>query len=527
MSWTKATTLDRLEQGPVLFKHPPKQLALFKKGSNIFAVDNRCPHEGYPLVEGRLDEQCILTCNWHNWQFQLPTGECILGGDRLRSYPVRIEEQDVWVDLTDPPMEVIEAGILKGLRTAFEDRDYGRICREIHRLRRTTGKPFKAVEKALNWSYDKLEFGTTHAYAATADWLTLRDMHGDQADCQLVCLAEAVDHMADDALRHPVYPYADDNIDYTPSAFLDAVENRQLSLAESMVHQAWQQGIRWQALEETFSRAALKHLNDFGHSLIYTLKTGQLQEYLEEDGGYSLIMALTRHLCYTTREDLLPDFRTYENTLKQLTSLIPGTSTDPLPTLPYNLSIRKTCQWLVEHFPRYSISTLYQALLETLARNLLTFDEHDGRRFDNSVTDNVGWLDTTHGITFANAVHQQCNKFPELWPAGLLQMACFAGRNRRYLDTTMDTHPWLVDNADAFFYRTHQQLFDHGIGMPIFSAHLVKTTLAVKQEIRGVSESCRRPLLAALNRFLQSTIKQKHSRRLARQAMDLVDRDYP
>jgi len=40
------------------------------------------------------------------------------------------------------------------------------------------------------------------------------------------------------------------------------------------------------------------------------------------------------------------------------------------------------------------------------------------------------------------------------------------------------------------------------------------------------SDSCQRYLLAALNRFLHSPIKQKHVRRLARQALALVKRDF-
>ncbi|MFL5239337.1 MAG: Rieske (2Fe-2S) protein, partial [Rhizomicrobium sp.] len=31
----------------------------------MFAIANRCPHEGYPLSEGTLSPGCLLTCNWH------------------------------------------------------------------------------------------------------------------------------------------------------------------------------------------------------------------------------------------------------------------------------------------------------------------------------------------------------------------------------------------------------------------------------------------------------------------------------
>ena len=67
----------------------------------MHACNNRCPHEGYPLVEGVLDAQCVLTCNWHNWKFDLKTGETLYGGDRLRVYPVMVREGMVHVDVAD------------------------------------------------------------------------------------------------------------------------------------------------------------------------------------------------------------------------------------------------------------------------------------------------------------------------------------------------------------------------------------------------------------------------------------------
>jgi len=61
---------------------------------------------------------------------------------------------------------------------------------------------------------------------------------------------------------------------------------------------------------------------------------------------------------------------------------------------------------------------------------------------------------------------------------------------------------------------------------PIFSAHLLNTTFAVMEELRSVAAPTKEYLLAGLIRFLNSPIKQKHTRRLARQAVDLVQRDF-
>ena len=82
-----------------------RQIALFDTEQGILACDNRCPHEGYPLSEGSVAGECILTCNWHNWKFNLESGDNLYGGDKLRSYPVDVRGDEVWVDLSEPPYE--------------------------------------------------------------------------------------------------------------------------------------------------------------------------------------------------------------------------------------------------------------------------------------------------------------------------------------------------------------------------------------------------------------------------------------
>ena len=61
-----------------------REIGVFNVDGRYFALANRCPHEGYPLVEGNIAGGCVLTCNWHNWKFDLESGETLIGGDRLR-----------------------------------------------------------------------------------------------------------------------------------------------------------------------------------------------------------------------------------------------------------------------------------------------------------------------------------------------------------------------------------------------------------------------------------------------------------
>jgi len=185
------------EKGRALFRQGTRQIALFSVGDAVHAVDNRCPHEGYPLLQGSVaPEKGLLTCRWHNWKFDLGTGDCVLGEDHVRRYPTRIDGGYVEIDLTDPPLETIESEILRGLEGAVQERQYGRIAREISRLMVHGLDPVVAVRKAIELSYDRFEFGTTHAYAALADWLALYD-HETDIERKVVCLTEALDHVAD------------------------------------------------------------------------------------------------------------------------------------------------------------------------------------------------------------------------------------------------------------------------------------------------------------------------------------------
>ena len=66
----------------------------------LHACNSRCPHEGSPLVEGSLDSGCVLTCQWHNWKFELSSGANLYGGEALRIYPVQVRG-DAWLRLRD------------------------------------------------------------------------------------------------------------------------------------------------------------------------------------------------------------------------------------------------------------------------------------------------------------------------------------------------------------------------------------------------------------------------------------------
>ena len=131
-NWIRAIDLAGLQRnGRALFRHEGRQIALFSTPDGVFACNNRCPHEGYPLREGTLGAGCVLTCNWHNWKFDLKTGANLDRGEGLRTYPVKVREGDVWLDMREPPIEIRRASVMASLKGAFEDEEIGRAsCRE-------------------------------------------------------------------------------------------------------------------------------------------------------------------------------------------------------------------------------------------------------------------------------------------------------------------------------------------------------------------------------------------------------------
>ena len=72
-------------------------LVLLDQGQ-VFAVDNRCPHMGFPLHRGTVKDG-ILTCHWHHAKFEL-AGGCTFDpfADDVTSFHVEVRDGRVWLD---------------------------------------------------------------------------------------------------------------------------------------------------------------------------------------------------------------------------------------------------------------------------------------------------------------------------------------------------------------------------------------------------------------------------------------------
>jgi nitrite reductase/ring-hydroxylating ferredoxin subunit len=71
-------------------------LVVWERG-RIFALDNRCPHLGFPLHRGTVEDG-ILTCHWHHARFDLASGGGFdLWADDVPMAEVRVDNGEVWV----------------------------------------------------------------------------------------------------------------------------------------------------------------------------------------------------------------------------------------------------------------------------------------------------------------------------------------------------------------------------------------------------------------------------------------------
>jgi nitrite reductase/ring-hydroxylating ferredoxin subunit len=512
---------ELMADGQKLVRRRGRQILLIASADGIFAIANRCPHEGYPLSEGTLGPDCILTCNWHNWKFDLRSGNALVGRDPARTYEVVERNGEILIDLTDPPADAEHARALKGLDGAIADVDLARMARETARLERAGFDAKAALVHAFATRNDFLEEGMTHAHAAAADWLALaeRAQHPQE---RLAAVLEPLHHIAWDTQGACEFPYAAATEQWNPAAYVAALEAEDEPRAISLVRGAVADQVPYARLRTAIGEAALTHYADFGHCAIYALKTGQLIERLGEKVAEPALLALTRMLARATREERLPEFRGYAKALAEwnLNGQEPAHAIDFV-----GLSVDGALKRTIASSGR-PMRELYDALVGAAAWNLLHFDTAFEHATQNPIADNVGWLDFTHALTFANASRHLCEDVPEFWPHAALQLALFVGRNRKYVRAEEDVARWSVNDRNAFLSREMSALYDHGITEPIIACHRLKVLFALEDELTAAPDALwADDMLRAVSRYLATPMKRHHGLRTAAQALDFVSKE--
>lgn len=67
-------SIDELKnRGIIVVNAIGRTIALIHSDGKFFAIDNRCPHMGYPLSKGTVKDG-VLTCHWHHARFDMHSG---------------------------------------------------------------------------------------------------------------------------------------------------------------------------------------------------------------------------------------------------------------------------------------------------------------------------------------------------------------------------------------------------------------------------------------------------------------------
>lgn len=98
--WVRAASLGELPTEGLGLAVTAKGLdiALFRWNDNVYAIENLCPHLGFPLSEGVMQFGEVI-CSWHGWHVRLEDGTCRRERERAKVYACEVRDGEVWVKI--------------------------------------------------------------------------------------------------------------------------------------------------------------------------------------------------------------------------------------------------------------------------------------------------------------------------------------------------------------------------------------------------------------------------------------------
>lgn len=112
MAFRRVCSLDDLWEGEMAtFEVEGRDVLLVHlPGGTVAAMQALCPHQNQPLVDGTL-EGTLLICQAHRWEFDVAACRSVNPeGTALRRFPVKVEGDDVWVDVAGAAPDVAFQG---------------------------------------------------------------------------------------------------------------------------------------------------------------------------------------------------------------------------------------------------------------------------------------------------------------------------------------------------------------------------------------------------------------------------------
>jgi nitrite reductase/ring-hydroxylating ferredoxin subunit len=558
-TWVRAAAVDDItEGGAKSFAYLDKRIALFRTPRGVYASDNRCPHQGYALVRGDVKDD-VLTCAWHNWKFELGTGVCTFGGENIRTYPVEIRQGQVFVDITDPAAEVIRPELFASLNAAMEDLDVGRMARDAMRLQRIGTPLADVIREGVRYAAPRAEYGWDHSLATMTDCLRMSQFFAESLRALPVIQGLAV--AADNQVRRPDRPRPDPvepvlaygSIEDAMAAYPQLVDQERAEEAEALLRGLIAAGVSPRALRHMLLTAVTDHFLAYGHSMIFVQKAFEMLDQIGWQEADTVLSPLVPEMVLGTRYDKLPYMRKFlrawqavEPDLSSLAGRADGriAGSGEFDQAGYHKALidgspENAASGLIGGLEAgVPVASLIDATGRAAAERLARFDIE----LDLDDTNEWGWLDVTHTLTYLNALRWAWSADPSPQVLrGLFHAAWFVqwtgqfdernpgangGRPAPHpTEDAGDVHKAIIGRdpeaavalVDGFagpreeLERSLIQAAaeDHSVA-PIMVAHVVKTARAAVDESRALGDGpeATEPIAAAA-RFLASPKRER------------------
>ena len=400
-------------------------IAVFKRDDEFAAVDNRCPHMGFPLDRGTV-KNGILTCHWHHARFDLSSGGTFDPfADDVRSFPVSVEDGSVWVNPNPPEPDPIERwshrlgdGLEHNIRLVIAKSVLGLNSSEAdYRVPLTIGTQFGTTYSAQGW-------GQAMTMLTCAANIQERLNDEDRPRALYQGLRQVASECAGRPPRFLVDPLPTGET--RPEVFKDwfrsFIEVRDDEGAERSLRTAIDLGIsRREIADMVFAAATDRIYLDAGHVLDFCNKAFEILDHIGWEHAGQVLTSLVHGMASARRSEELNSWR---NPI-DLSSLV-WEARDALPGL-WKEGAKTRGEWdgedtlvgvILEDDPVATIEALKDAV-----RDGATAEQMGGAvayaaflrmaRFHTS--NEFGDWDTVHNtLTAANALHQALKRAPSI-----------------------------------------------------------------------------------------------------------------
>jgi nitrite reductase/ring-hydroxylating ferredoxin subunit len=419
----RAASLAELrEKGRLVAHLDGHTVCLFADGDDVHAVDNRCPHMGFPLHRGSIADG-ILTCHWHHARFDLCTGGTFdLWADDLRRFPVELRGDDVLVNLW-PPADPV-AHQRERLHDGLERNIALVLAKATIALLQDDPTGVETFRAGLDFGVARRGGGWFRGLTTLTCFTNLlpRVESGDRAAALYHGLADVAEDSAGVPPRFPLDPLPGRTTEPVRLArwFRRFVEVRDAEGAERAVVSAVRGGTSPQELADMLFAAATDHRYlDGGHTLDFVNKALEALDVAGWDRAEAVLTSLPVQLA---RAERMEEANSWRNPV-DLVELLEDAFARMPEALAAGASRRGT--WagrdaLVEAVLGDDAAESVEALLEALGEGATEVEVASAVSFAAATriarfpTSNEfgDWDTALHTFTFANAVEQGLRRSP-------------------------------------------------------------------------------------------------------------------